>query len=165
MRLFLLGLTGALPFLACVALFLFARASGPLALRIARGIGWCVACALPAVLVQDALLLFGGSSTRFSWSHCAQAWPFQVWVLSGGGVVQRVFESTAKDISGHRQSTMMDNWLIYVGFTLLWLLPWGALIAGRLRKGPLHRDPVAWFVALVVLANALEGALWPWWGT
>jgi len=123
MLLFLFGLVFALPFLACAALFLCSKRNQPLALRLARGFGWTVLCSMPAFLVQDVMLLGGFTSTSFKASDCLLGLPFQTWVLPGGYVVQQVFESSAKHISGHRHSTMMDNVPIYYALTLLWLLP------------------------------------------
>jgi hypothetical protein len=163
--LFLLGLFWALPFLACAGLFLFAKRTEPTTLRLARALGWTVLCCTPAILVQDVIVLGGFSSSTFELSDCGFALPFQTWVLPGGYVVQQVFESNAEAISGHRQSTMMDNIPIYVSLTLLWLLPWAAVVAARLRRGPLRRDLIVALVAVVLLANSIAGTRWPWWGT
>ena len=111
------------------------------------------------------MLLFGALPTSFSVGECLETWPFQLWVLLGGGVVQQVFETSAKAISGHRQSTMMDNWWIYYGFTLIWALPWSALLATRLRAHAWRKDPIAMIVAALLLLNAVAGVRWPWWGT
>ena len=161
----LFGLVWALPLLACAALFLLSKRTEPTALRFARGFGWTVLCCMPAILVQDVVLIGGFTSTSFHAMELVLGLPFQTWVLPGGYVVQHVFESSAKAISGHRQSTMMDNVPIYYTFTLLWLLPWVALIAARLRRGSLRKDPVALFVAIVLLANSISGVAWPWWGS
>lgn len=165
MLLFLWGLLWALPLLACAALFLTSKRTEPALLRFARGFGWTVLCCLPAILVQDVLLVGGFTSTTFHLEEIFLGLPFQTWVLPGGHVVQHVFESSAKSISGHRQATMMDNVPIYYTFTLLWLLPWAALIAARLRRGPLRKDWVALPVAILLLANAIAGSSWPWWGS
>lgn len=163
--LLLLGLVPALPLLVCIVLLWRKPAEGPLAMRLARGLGLCTLCAAPAILVQDGLLLFGGSSSSFSVVECLKVWPFQLWVLLGGGVVQQIFEEYAKSITGHRQSTMMDNWHLYYAFTLLWASPWSALLASRLRDHPWRKDRVVWVVAAILLINAVAGARWPWWGT
>ena len=160
-----LGIVTALPFLVCIALFVRARPTSSFAMRVARALGWCAMCAAPAILVQDVVLVGGFSHTSFDASECLIVWPFQLWVLLGGGVAQQVFEASAKAISGHRQSTMMDNWILYYAFTLAWSLPWSALIAKRMRARPWHGDPIAWCVAVVILANAVAGVHWPWWGT
>lgn len=165
MLLFLLGLACALPFLACMALFLFSKRTEPAVLRFARAFGWAALCCTPAILAQDVMLAGGFSSTSFNRSEYLLALPFQTWVLPGGYVVQEVFESNAKSISGHRQSTMMDNVPIYYTFTLLWLLPWAALVAARLRRGSLRKDPAVLVVAVLLLANSIAGIAWPWWGT
>ena len=165
MLLLLLGLLLTLPLLVCIVLLWRTRPDGPLALRIARGLGLCTLCAAPAILVQDALLLSGATSTTFEPLVCLTALPFQVWVLLGGGVVQQVFEETAKSITGHRQATMMDNWYLYYAFTLAWALPWSALLAWRLRSVAGRRDLLVGFVAVVLLANAVAGTRWPWWGS
>lgn len=155
----------ALPFLACIGLFLFAERTEPTALRLARGLGWCVLCCTPAILAQDVMLAGGFSSTSFNLAGYLFGLPFQTWVLPGGYIVQQVFESSAKAISGHRQATMMDNVPIYFALTLLWLLPWATVIAARLRRGRLRKDPVVIPVAIVLLANSIAGIAWPWWGT
>jgi hypothetical protein len=163
--LFLWSLVWALPFLACAALILFAKRTEPALLRFARGFGWTVLCCMPAILVQDVLLVGGFTSTTFHLGEVFVGLPFQTWVLPGGAVVQHFFEANAKAISGHRQSTMMDNVPIYYSFTLLWLLPWAALAAARLRRGPLRKDWVVYPVAILLLANAIAGSAWPWWGS
>ena len=160
-----LGFATALPFLVCAALFLWMRPRGSFALRLARAIGVCTLFVAPAILAQDLMLYFGWSYSRFGLVDCLSSWPFQVWVLLGGGVVQQVFEVSAKALSGHRQSTMLDNWPIYYAFTLAWVLPWSTLLAARMRAQPLRNDPLAWCVAVVLLAHALAGVRWPWWGT
>jgi hypothetical protein len=163
--LFLLGLVWALPLMAGVALFLLSRRTEPAVMRLARGFGWTALCCMPAILAQDVMLLGGFSSTSFHPEELLVGLPFQTWVLPGGYVVQHLFESSAKAISGHRQSTMMDNVPIYYSFTLLWLLPWAALIAARLRRGPLRKDAAVLPVAILLLANSIAGIAWPWWGS
>jgi hypothetical protein len=163
--LLLLGIATALPFLACLALLPRTRATASFVRRFLGAIGLCTLCCTPAILVQDVLLATGWSATSFDPLEYLRMWPFQLWVLAGGGIVQFVFEASAKAISGHRQSTMIDNWPIYFAFTLAWVLPWSALLAARLRQRPWRRDVLAWCVAIVLLGNALAGVHWPWWGT
>ncbi|HUR28634.1 MAG TPA: hypothetical protein VM509_10635 [Planctomycetota bacterium] len=158
-----LGVVTALPFLVCIALFLWKV--GGSHLRFARAVGACALFAAPAVFVQDVMLVGGWLQTRFDLSEFLTTWPFQQWVLLGGGIVQHVFEASAKTISGHRQSTMIDNWWIDYGFTLAWVLPWSALLAARMREHVWRSDRVVWLVAVVLLGNAVAGASWPWWGT
>jgi len=160
----LLGLTACAPFLIALGVWWFSRAQG-LSWRLARAAGWCTACALPAILLQDGLVLFGGSATSFSLVDCAKALPFQIWVLPGGAVVQSIFEETAKAISGHRRDTLMDNWLLYHAYTVAWVLAWAALIQTRDAVKPAWKDPLRLVVAAILLVNALAGASWPWWGT
>jgi hypothetical protein len=88
-----------------------------------------------------------------------------LWVLLGGGVVQQVFEASARAISGHRQSTMVDNWAIYYGYTLIWVLPFAVLVASRLGKPNWRTDRVLRIVGATLLLNALAGVGWPWWGS
>jgi len=160
-----LGVVTALPFLVCIALFLSARQPAGSKKRFARAVGACALCAAPAILVQDVVLVGGWSHTSFEPTELLTVWPFQQWVLLGGGVVQCVFEASAKTIGGHRQSTLIDNWPIYYGFTLAWVLPWSALVAARLRAHPWRDDRVLRPVAVVLFANAVAGVNWPWWGT
>ncbi|MBK8178088.1 MAG: hypothetical protein IPK67_04170 [Planctomycetes bacterium] len=131
----------------------------------ARAAGWRTARALPAILLQDGLVLFGGSATSFSPVDCAKALPFQIWCF-GGAVVQSIFERNRQGrIGGHRRDTLMDNWLLYYAYTVAWVLAWAALIQTRDAVKPAWKDPLRLGVAAILLVNALAGASWPWWGT
>jgi hypothetical protein len=160
-----LGFATALPYLICIVLCWRVRKLEPYSLRLAGAVGACVLCIVPAIAVQDALLLAGGLSSSFSIVECLIVWPFQLWVLLGGGVVQQVFEASARAISGHRQSTMVDNWAIYYGYTLIWVLPFAVLVASRLGKPNWRKDRVLRIVGATLLLNALAGVGWPWWGS
>lgn len=92
------------------------------------------------------------------------ALPLAWWVLAGGWSVQQVFEATAKDVTGHRQSTFADNWHYYLALTALQTLLVAALLARR-ERGSFARDPLAWLVLALALANSVAGIAWPWWGT
>lgn len=161
--LFLLGLLVAAPFLACVVAWRRSKSTSP-GWRLARAAGWCSACVVPAIVLQDALLVSGATSTTVRALDCVEMLPFQIWVLQGGAVVQLLFDDTAKAISGHRQSTMMDNWLIYFVYTVAWVLPWSLVVRTR-DAVPARRDPVRWIVGAILVLNSLAGSTWPWWGT
>jgi hypothetical protein len=90
--------------------------------------------------------------------------PLAWWVLAGGWTVQQVFEETAEDVTGHRQSTFVDNWHYYLALTLVQTLLLASIVARR-RRESFARDPLAGLVLLLALANSLAGVPWPWWGT
>lgn len=159
----LLGLVGAAPFLACVVAWRLSKSTSP-GWRLARAAGWCSACVAPAIVLQDALLLAGRTSTSVRALDCLSMLPFQIWVLQGGAVVQFLFEATAEELSGHRQSTMMDNAAIYFAYTIAWVLAWSLVVRTR-DAVPARRDPVRWIVGAILVLNSIAGASWPWWGT
>ena len=88
-------------------------------------------------------------------------WPVHL----GGATVAAVFENTAKAVSGHRQSTLIDNlpwWLVLTGIQTAFIA-W-AFVA-RWRQRASLRDPVLVALGALVLANSLVNAEWPWWGS
>ena len=89
--------------------------------------------------------------------------PASAWVLLGGGSVIAVFEATVYDLTGHRQSTMLDNLHVFLALTALQCAPFVAILARRSEWR--WRDPVALSIGAAFLVNALLGACWPWWGT
>ena len=90
--------------------------------------------------------------------------PLAWWVLAGGWTVQQVFEETANDVTGHRQSTFADNWHYYLALTTAQTLLVAALVAWR-RRASFARDPLACLVLALAVMNSLAGVPWPWWGT
>lgn len=127
--------------------------------RFMRGLGWAALCALPAVVVQFAR---GGQG---NWQPEAILYaPIAWWVLLGGASVQFVFESTVSTLFGSRQSTMSHGeW--YLVLAAVQTAAIACVVAARLRKGARCTDPVVVLLGALVLANALLGAEWPWWGT
>ena len=90
--------------------------------------------------------------------------PLAWWVLAGGWTVQQVFEETAKSVTGHRQSTFMDDGHYYLALMAVQTLLVAAIVAWR-RRESFARDPRAVFVLVLALANSLAGITWTWWGT
>jgi hypothetical protein len=130
-----------------------------------RGIGWTALCALPAAIGQVvawALARAGDLGDVVAGvGYLGLPWA----VVLGGWSVQRVFEATARAVSGHRQSTMLDNLEYYLALTAVQTLVLAAFVAWRLRRRPTLLDPVVLLVGALVLGNAIAGARWPWWGT
>ncbi len=161
----------------------------------AAGIGWLVLWSLPAVAVQVVGNVTGLSGTSFSVGDAILSIGFPVWVLAGGSSVIEIFEATAKEVSGHRQSTMIDNWPYFVALTYAQLALGGAIVAWCWRsasQGGLTRlefsrtgtNPTApegltpanafarrccrtvpWMLAAAALLNSVTAWRWPWWGT
>ncbi len=148
------GLPGVL-----VGYGLFAFVRGRNRPRWASALGWVALWILPAIVVQCAWLM-----SHYSGS-LPEVWFFftSAWVLLGGGSVIAVFEATVRDLTGHRQSTMLDNAHVFLALTALQCAPFIAILA---RRGVSRwRDPVALAIGAAFLVNALLGARWPWWGT
>lgn len=165
----LLGLLPCLPLM--IGVWCWARPSrDPNARRsvlasFAWGVGWLSACALPAVAYQAALQLSGSLPTSFEAGDVARGLPFSWWVLLGGESVQSLFEATAKDLTGHRQTTMLDNWPYYAALTYVQVALGGGLVAVRRRLGRGTLDPWVLLLGLAVVVNGCLGARWPWWGS
>ncbi len=131
----------------------------------ARTAGWLSLWVLPAILAQALFNGAGHSSTSFGAGDIFMMLPWGWPVLQGGFSVQQVFEETAKAVSGHRQSTLMDNLGYYLVLTYAQLALVSLFVALQCPKGPSVRDRVPLTCGLLVLANALCGIAWPWWGT
>lgn len=162
--LILLGLVSCLPQFALVFVF-FKRTETEGHWHWARTAGWLCLWTLPAVIAQFAFNAAGYSSTTFDSGDLFAMLPWSWSVLTGGFSVQEVFEVTAKAVSGHRQSTMLDNWpyyavLTWIQFALLSL--YCALMRDPARR---FRDKPSIIIGLLVLINALCGISWPWWGS
>ena len=162
--LFLLGLLSCLPHFVFVFLF-FKRSDTAGAWNWARTVGWLCLWTLPAVVVQFAFHAAGRSTTTFDFGELFSMLPWSWSVLSGGFSVQALFEQTAKAVSGHRQSTMLDNWPYYMVLTWLQFSLVAAYCA--LMRDPVRRfrDRPAILSGVVLLINALLGITWPWWGS
>jgi len=85
--------------------------------RWAAALGWLTLWTLPAVAYQCAWVLGPSSPYSFSAGGAVQAAPVGLWVLLGGRSVVELFEATARDLTGHRQSTMIDNVHVYLAMT------------------------------------------------
>ncbi len=135
--------------------------------RFVQGLGLLALAALAASAVQLVATWAGwnwsGNSGLVPWKLVAIL-PVSWLVLCGGWSVQALFEETVEDVTGHRQSTMLDNWPYYATLTALQLAALAALVAWRGRRTR-TRDPRAWVAAALVLANGIAGMAWPWWGT
>jgi hypothetical protein len=161
----LLGLLICIP--QAVPVWFFARRrGGPKLLgNWVRTAGWLTLWVLPAVVAQAVFNGAGFSSTTFDTGALFAMLPWSWPVLLGGASVQMIFEETAKNLSGHRQSTMMDNLGYYLVLTWLQLALVSLFCAIQCPEGPRLRQRVSLTIGLLVLANALCGITWPWWGT
>ena len=112
---------------------------------------------MPILLVWSALLL-----VPWVWA----ALRIQMWALAGGAVVQWPFDRWVKDLTGHRQATMLDNWWVYALATVLWLTPWVVWLARGFDFGSSPwRSRRVRIATGVVAVNALLGMGFPWWGS
>lgn len=128
--------------------------------RWASALGWLALWIVPAIVVHCAWLMSHYSAPAIS---ALTAAPASAWVLLGGGSVIAAFEATVSDLTGHRQSTMLDNIHVFLALTALQCAPFVAVLARR--SASRWRDPVALAIGAAFLGNALLGARWPWWGT
>jgi hypothetical protein len=158
----LIGLVPALVLAWCLwRLVRPPRASN--AAHFAQCVGLVALAGLLASLVQLAGLAAGWLASDFSPAFLVTL-PLAWWILTGGWSVQQVFEATAKDVTGHRQSTFADNGLYFLALMIAQTFVVAMLLRRRDRVN-LGRDPVGWIVFVLALANSLAGITWPWWGT
>ena len=155
--LFLLAIPAALPLVGLVVLL------GPWATpRWLVRLGWLALWTLPAVAYETWWWVSPSSRYSVELGDAVRASPIGLWVLMGGRSVVTVFEWIAENYVT-RQTTMLDNWPIYLGLTTLQV----ALLVGLLLRvrGSLWRSPLAYAVGALVLANALLASHWPYWGS
>jgi hypothetical protein len=141
------------------------RAAG-LGGRLVQGLGLIGLAALLASGVQLAASALGWSPSGSSQTLLGllAVLPISWLVLCGGWSVQTVFEETAKDLTGHRHDTLLDNLHYYAALTAAQMLLLALLVAWRWRS-PRRGDPVVWAVFALAAANGIAGMAWPWWGT
>lgn len=161
--LFALGLVPCIPLSWCAWRYLRRARASSFVGRLAQAVGllalWCwvavIAQSVYLVVTQSSISVFDAmATTTFSW-----------WVLLGGTSVQSIFEKTAKSLTGHRQSTMMDDWYYYAALTAVQTVALAAVVAWRWRGERKASDPVVVALVALVVGNALAGMTWPWWGT
>jgi hypothetical protein len=131
--------------------------------RWASALGWITLWVVPAVVYQSVWWLSGGAASSVSVGKFLLVAPIGLWVLLGGRSVVELFEATARDLTGHRTFTMVDNAHVYLVFTGIQCAIFVAILARRDR--PRRRDPVALAIGAAFLANALLASHWPWWGS
>jgi hypothetical protein len=128
-----------------------------------RAVGWVALCALPAAIGQGVV---GAIERRADVGEVVAGFGllgFMWVVMLGGWSVQGLFEATASSI-GPRQVTMNPfGW--YLALTAVQTLVLAVVVAARLRRRSTLLDPVVLLVGALVLANAIAGTRWPWWGT
>jgi len=163
LALFALGLLPALLLGTCLWRLLRLPRAASFAGRLAQATGLVALAGLVASFAQLAAAALEWIVDGFSLAFFVTL-PLAWWVLAGGWSVQQVFEETAKDVTGHRQSTFVDNWHYYLALTALQTFVVAALVARR-QHGSFARDPLAWLVLALALANSLAGIAWPWWGS
>jgi len=167
---FVLALLPTLLLAWCAASLFRSRGSKRPWSAVQCALGWQSLWVLPALAGHVVLVVVRHG---FNLLEIPFALVFGWWVLLGGASVQAVFEETAKDLTGHRRDTLLDNAHVYLAFTAVQALALGLLLAPRLRAhrargtgaGALVRDPVLLLAGLAVLANAALGIAWPWWGS
>ena len=131
--------------------------------RWAPALGWLTLWILPALVYQSAWWVWPGSRYSAAWHDVLLAAPVGLWVLLGGRSVVEVFEATARGLTGHRDSTMLDNVHVFLALTAIECALLIAVLVWRDR--PRRRDPVALAIGVAFLGDALLAAHWPWWGT
>lgn len=131
-----------------------------------RAFGVLSLSVIPAVVVQTVGIFAGMYRVTFSVEDWFTGLGLQFWALAGGLVVQSPFDRWVKDLTGHRQATMIDNLHVYAAATVLWLLAWAWWITRGVHDGGsagcARRARIA---AFVVGTNALLGITFPWWGS
>ncbi len=163
--LIVLGLLLCLPQVVLAWFFVRARGGPRWIGEWLRSAGWLVLWVLPAVVAQAVFNGAGMSSSSFAIADLFAMLPWSWSVLLGGATVQAVFEETAKALSGHRQSTMMDNFPWYLALTWVQLALVSLFCALRRPKAKSFADRVSITFGMLVLINALCGIAWPWWGS
>jgi len=139
---------------------LLARRTRP---RWLRALGWLTLWTLAAVVYQIVWWFSPDSHYSVDLPNALRASPIGLWVLMGGRSVISVFEATARAITGHRSSTMVDNAHVFLAYTAIQCAVLVAILVRRQR--PWRKDPVALAIGALVLLNGLLGSHWPWWGT
>lgn len=126
-------------------------------------LGWLTLWTLPALVYQSVWWVWSGSPYSAAWHRVLGAAPIGLVALLGGRSVVEVFEATVQGLSGHRDSTMLDNFGLFLAFTVVECTLFVTILARRDR--PRRRDPVALAIGAAFLCDALLAAHWPWWGT
>jgi len=167
MGLFLFGLVPCLPLLWCAWRYLRRERAEAFGGRWTQAVGLLGLWTLVASVAQlvAASLDWIWKSTSFDLGNAPGMLVFSWWVLLGGWSVQTVFEETAKDLTGHRRDTMMDNAHYYLALTAVQTLVLALVVAWRWRQPRERSDPLVATVCLLVLTNALAGIAFPYWGT
>jgi len=140
----------------------FLRVRGRDRPRWALALGWLTLWILPALVVQSIWWLSSSSPYSGTWSAVLLAAPVGLWVLLGGRSCVEVFEATARSLTGHRSSTMLDNVHVFLALTAIQCAVAVAILA---RRNKFQRDPLAYLIGAVFCVNALMAAQWPWWGS
>lgn len=132
--------------------------------QLQRAYGWVALCTAPIVFAQ----FFVGFGHGFSFDDLGEQlmiMPGSWFVLQGGQSVVHLFEENVKDWTGHRQSTMMDNWPVFAGLTLAQVLLLTVLVWRRFLKGRTLRDRGVLGIGLFLFVNAALAMQWKWFGS
>lgn len=130
--------------------------------RWLAALGWLALFTLPAVASHLAWVASDASPYSAGAGGLARMGGLGLWVLLGGRTAIAAFEGLA-GLGMSRQTTMLDN--VHV-FFLLVLVQTAVLLWILLRARRLARPALVWLaVGIAVLANALLGAHWPFWGS
>lgn len=125
-----------------------------------RALGLITLCALPAAVVQSV-----GLALLNSEPFALVLAPISWFVVSGGFSVSAFFASSAKAVTGQRESVMLDNWAYFAVLTALQLFFLAFAIQQRWKDDAPKRDPIVLGVLGFVIVNSLVGMFWGWWGT
>jgi hypothetical protein len=100
-----------------------------------RALGVLSLSVVPAVVVQTVGIFVGCTASRSPSKVGPRASGFSFGRLRADSSFSRAFDRWVKDLTGHRQATMIDNLHVYAAATVLWLLAWAWWIARGVHDG------------------------------
>jgi hypothetical protein len=130
-----------------------------------RAWGWLALCSFPAVIVQNTKWVLGTPGMTIGLDDVCKTLPYSWYVLSCGQSVVNIFEENIEHWTGHRQSTMLDNWPVFFGLGLAQALVLSYFVARRLRAGATLKDSTVITIGVFMCINAILAASFNWAGT
>jgi hypothetical protein len=91
--------------------------------------------------------------------------PYSWWVLSCGQTVVKIFDENVKNWTGHRQSTMLDNWPVFFGLGLIQAIILSLIVAHRMKGGEKPTQGLALVGGIFMCVNAMLATSFNWAGT
>lgn len=163
--LLILSLVWIIPFGYGLALLLRPAKKPKLYHAFAAGVGWQALWVMPLLVVQTVFVsqIWPNYTVGFPERLLFLIVPWPVHV--GGLTVTSIFEATAKQVTGHRQFTLMDNLHYFLALTAVQTTIVAALFAVRFRKVRQLRDPLLLALGALVFINGAMNLRFPWWGS